>query len=577
MRNSERLPACFVIVAGVSLATTPALANMAVSKSHIVAMQGARKNAQSPYLNCFGAACVPQARSATFLISNGTTKNVSCSGGVCEATRQNAVLNVGDLENLLADGNVEVTTGTKGSGVADLQILKDLSWTSAATLTLSVNGYIYVSRPVSIAGSGNLILDDNTAGNGGDVIIAPKTSITFATTASQLQINGTNYKLENKIVNLANDINANPSGAFALSQSISGGKWFTTPIQATFTGTFEGLGNVIKKFVLNDNTDVWIAFFLSTDSGGVIRDVGLDGGSITNNNTQGGTEVGSLVAVLDDNAGSSTIYNCWSSATVNDQNGPIGEVGGLAGTVGPGGAIIASFETGAVTGPYSANGATGSATGGLVGDNFGQISYSHETGSISVPNAGPGYSNMGGLTGYGNGSNVLITFSYSTGAVTYENQTSQGGFEGGFTSYFDGQTLDHDYSTGSVTMANSVTLLDFLGEGGFTGVPSPNITNSYSSGLVTESNSSGYFGGFIGDGGAPCCSNDAWDTDPGGVQQNWGTSGSDSGVTGVTPLTDKIMRCKKMPCTLPPGFDSNWGMDPSINNGYPYLLANPPM
>jgi hypothetical protein len=43
-------------------------------------------------------------------ISTAATQNMSCASGVCAPTASDAVPNVGDLESLLASGNVEVTT-----------------------------------------------------------------------------------------------------------------------------------------------------------------------------------------------------------------------------------------------------------------------------------------------------------------------------------------------------------------------------------------------------------------------------------------------------------------------------------
>jgi len=41
---------------------------------------------------------------------------------------------------------------------------------------------------------------------------------------------------------------------------------------------------------------------------------------------------------------------------------------------------------------------------------------------------------------------------------------------------------------------------------------------------------------------------------------------------GITGLTDAQLKSG-----LPTGFDpSVWAQSPSINNGYPYLIANPP-
>jgi hypothetical protein len=51
--------------------------------------------------------------------------------------------------------------------------------------------------------------------------------------------------------------------------------------------------------------------------------------------------------------------------------------------------------------------------------------------------------------------------------------------------------------------------------------------------------------------------------------QGAGNIPNDPGITGVTDA--------QLKSGLPEGFDPKiWGSDPKINNGYPYLLANPP-
>jgi hypothetical protein len=54
--------------------------------------------------------------------------------------------------------------------------------------------------------------------------------------------------------------------------------------------------------------------------------------------------------------------------------------------------------------------------------------------------------------------------------------------------------------------------------------------------------------------------------DPG---EGAGTPRNDPGITGLTDA--------QLKSALPAGFDPNvWGQSPNINNGWPYLLANPP-
>jgi len=59
-----------------------------------------------------------------------------------------------------------------------------------------------------------------------------------------------------------------------------------------------------------------------------------------------------------------------------------------------------------------------------------------------------------------------------------------------------------------------------------------------------------------------------WDLDTSGTSQGCG-AGNCAGIAG---LTDSQLKS-----ALPDGFDpAIWGQSASINNGYPYLLANPP-
>ena len=45
---------------------------------------------------------------AEVLISSGATANIACVSGVCTPTKKSAVLNVTQLQSLLASGNVKV-------------------------------------------------------------------------------------------------------------------------------------------------------------------------------------------------------------------------------------------------------------------------------------------------------------------------------------------------------------------------------------------------------------------------------------------------------------------------------------
>jgi hypothetical protein len=79
-------------------------------------------------------------------------------------------------------------------------------------------------------------------------------------------------------------------------------------------------------------------------------------------------------------------------------------------------------------------------------------------------------------------------------------------------------------------------------------------------------------GGFIGVLPRGDASDDYRDLDTSGFSDPSQGCGSLRDCPGVTGLTDAQLKS-----ALPAGFDPNvWGQNASLNNGYPYLLANPP-
>jgi len=170
------------------------------------------------------------------------------------------------------------------------------------------------------------------------------------------------------------------------------------------------------------------------------------------------------------------------------------------------------------------------------------VTYSSSSAKVSAA-----YSqNLGGLVGYANGK---ISFSYATGTVRVNNGGSN--WTGGLVGY---GTVENSYATGAAK-GGAYT-------GGLAGYGSGSST--YSTGAVSGAV---VVGGSLGD--SACAStNDYWDTT---------TSGTDTGVgyscaAGVTGLTTEQLQAD-----LPAGFDPTiWAQTPGINNGFPYLIHNPP-
>ncbi|HEY5239502.1 MAG TPA: hypothetical protein VIJ62_14060, partial [Rhizomicrobium sp.] len=150
---------------------------------------------------------------AAVTISTKATTGITCTAGVCTATAKVAILNVTDLTNLLAAGNVKVSPGKTAM---DIVVAAPLSWVSTKRLTLNAYRSITFSQPTTLTGRGGLTL---TTGNGGTLSFTGKGDVNFWDVRSSLIINGNTYTLVNDIATLATDIAANTSGHFALAKS----------------------------------------------------------------------------------------------------------------------------------------------------------------------------------------------------------------------------------------------------------------------------------------------------------------------------------------------------------------------
>jgi hypothetical protein len=162
--------------------------------------------------------------------------------------------------------------------------------------------------------------------------------------------------------------------------------------------------------------------------------------------------------------------------------------------------------------------------GGLVGDNDGTIDQSFSTAAVS----GADGAQVGGLIGFNDDiDGVLVSNSYATGAVSGGASAYVGGFDGDD----EGASIEYSYSTGALTGGSGSAV------GGF----------------------SGTYGNFAGA---------YWDTTTSGADEGTG-SGNETGLSGLTTAQLQV--------GLPTGFDpAIWAENTKINNGLPYLIANPP-
>jgi hypothetical protein len=468
----------------------------------------------------------PTAR-AGVVISSDATQDMTCSAGVCMPTAADAVLNVTDLETLLGTGSVEVTTtGSGGIQAKNLEVEAALSWSTANLLSLDAQNSITTDNEISVSGPGGLSL---ATGSKGMLSFGTKGSAIFADLSSALTINGIAYTLENSISALAGAIASNPAGSYALADDYDAsqdGTYGSSPILTPVTGLVQGLGNTISNLSIDHNKGkADVGLFADLYNAGSIANFRLRRLTITAR--KGQFAVGGLVGSND-----GYLFGDIAEGLIRSKTGNLGAAGGLVG--GSGGTIADSSADVQIR---EINGGEG-IVGGLVGFNQGTISLSHAAGNIN------GFTS-GGLVGFNDGD---IDQSYATGNVA-------GGYTGGLAGS-GGATITNSYSTGAVG-SNTV------GGGLISNDEGTSITSSYSTGAVKTG------GGFVCQtSDRPGFGSDYWDTTTSG-QANGTCSGNVSGVNAVTS--------KQLKSRLPSGFDPGiWAEDKKINNGFPYLINNPP-
>jgi hypothetical protein len=414
-------------------------------------------------------------------------------------------------------GNAVVTTTGSDAQADNIDVAVNMGWSGTNMLTLDAYQSITVSAKITIKGKSALSLVTNDGGSAGTLSFGHRGSITFHKLRSQLQINGASYTLVGSVSGLASLVKANPGGNFALAANYDAsqdGTYSDSPIVTPFAGAFEGLGNVISKLTIDVTLKAQnaVGLFSTIDQAGRVSDLQITKTSISVGSGQSRhVDIGALAG-----SNSGSIVRCEATGTVNGSHYSFS--GGLLGA--NSGTILNSFASVTVKARTYRSGA-----GGIVGENYGQI-----------------------------------TASYSVGEVSAKSREGSGG--GGLAALNVG-TIANSYATGKVHGIDGI--------GGLVGGNLGQISASYSTGHVSGSL---YVGGLIGEDGSPSGSltDTYWDTDTSGISdpsQGAGNISNDPGITGLTTA--------QLQSGLPPGFDSSvWGENANINNGLPYLLAIPP-
>jgi hypothetical protein len=201
--------------------------------------------------------------------------------------------------------------------------------------------------------------------------------------------------------------------------------------------------------------------------------------------------------------------------------------------------------------------------GGLVGFNDGTVSNCYSTGSVN----GSGY-DVGGLVGWNDGT---ISNCYSTGYVSGDDCV--GGLVG---SNWDG-TISNCYSTGSVN-GSGYDVGGLVGYNFYGGT----VSNCYSTGSVSGDDEVGGLVGYNFDGGT--VSNSFWDIETSGqATSDGGTGKTTENMKNVRTYTDNTW---SVGLSIPWDFVGNpydnagnediWGINPDVNDGYPFLTGVTP-
>lgn len=309
-----------------------------------------------------------------------------------------------------------------------------------------------------------------------------------------------------------------------------------------FNGTYDGNGHTVSGLSITkaskaDNEGL----FDYIGSSGTVKNLNVDANIYGN-----GLNFGAVAGI---NCGN--IIGCHATGIIvgNRQggmsySGPGPGTGGLVGT-----------NHGTISGCSASCPVSNFDAGGLVGNNYGTVNNCFASGNVTGTVAG-------GLVGW----NVSGSISdcYASGNVSSDD------FPGGFAGENDA-TMSNCYALGSVTSSG-----DNINVGGFVCCNNGTITNCFACGSVSGTGQNQGLGGFAGDNSktiSGCYFADYYGEN--GVYTNGGTVENcfihtDSAFyKSAATYTDAI----NWNASSPWDFTDKWGINPGINNGYPYLLA----
>jgi filamentous hemagglutinin family protein len=451
------------------------------------------------------------------------------------------------LQDNLTLTNVTLQTSAAGTGMGDINVNADVTWSANTKLTLDAHSKVNINAKITATGTNaGLVI---TAPNGynispfGGRIRLPGANSTFS-------FNGTNYTMIRTVADLALLSTAADNQRFVIADDIDASATYTWNSGAGYIPPGGWDRGVVNGLVLDgfNNSITNLRINLANDYSGLVGNA--NAASIGNLNLNAQVDGFGYTGMLAGYLKNSTVYNVNTSGSVNGTNaddvgGVVGYGTGLtmtnvsnyatvAGTNNVGGLV--GYATGStITYSYNhgwsvlGNAADSDYTGGIIGYALnstinhtlntaivyganwsgGLIGYSKTSAISDAFNMGTvyGIQATGGLIGQANGGSLALSF--SSGDVSGQTQT------GGLIGKSGGLTVNNVYSTGNVTgttytgglvgdlssgtinqafTTSKVTGTSYVG--GFAGRDvSGAVNNAYASGDVTGTQ---YVGGFFG-------------------------------------------------------------------------------
>ena len=348
-----------------------------------------------------------------------------------------------------------------------------------------------------------------------------------------------------KYYKMINNINASATSAW------NDGAGFVPigTITAPFMGLFDGNRKKITGLTINrssSSTD-YVGLFGYTGTDCAIKDLGLEGGSVSGTSSSSSVYVGVLVGYT-----RGTITNCYASGAVSGTSTASFSdvyVGGLVGY---------QYSSGTIENCYASSSVSGTSSssyvyvyiGGLVGyQDYGAITNCYASGEVSGTGSFDYDVFVGGLVGLFSGGTIANCYASGEVSGTGTGNSSSSVRVGGLVGYQAyGSTITNCYAIGSVSGARGV--------GGLVGHASGTITNCHATGSVSGSGDVGGLAGYQDYGEITNCYYDS---------QTTGCSDTGKGTPKTTAEMKQQITFKGW------DFTDTWIIDEGAS--YPYLRA----